>query len=77
MVLEEVARLAGISIAIAFPLALVLSRLVRSQLFGISNYDPLTLGVTTILVAIVALGAAWLPTQKATKVDPLVALRYE
>ena len=77
MVLEEVARLAGISIAIAFPLALVLSRLVRSQLFGVSNYDPLTLGVTTILVAIVALGAAWIPTQKATKVDPLVALRYE
>ena len=77
MVLAEVARLAGISIALSLPLALILSRFVRSQLFGISNYDPLTLGATTLLVAIVALLAAWIPTQKATKVDPMVALRYE
>jgi putative ABC transport system permease protein len=77
MVLTEVSWLAGISITIALPLALILSRFVRSELFGISNYDPLTLGGTTLLVAIVALFAAWLPTQKATKVDPMVALRYE
>jgi putative ABC transport system permease protein len=77
MVLAEVARLAGISIALTLPLVLILSRFVRSQLFGISNHDPLTLGATTVLITMVALLAAWLPTQKATKVDPMVALRYE
>ncbi|MGA8151836.1 MAG: ABC transporter permease [Terriglobales bacterium] len=77
MVLAEVTRLAGVSIALALPLTLILSRLVRSQLFGISDYDPLTLCATTALVAIVALVAAWLPTQKATRIDPMVALRYE
>jgi putative ABC transport system permease protein len=77
MVLAEVGRLAGISIAVALPVALLLSQFVRSQLFGISSHDSLTLFITTVLVALVALLAAWLPTQKATKIDPMVALRYE
>jgi len=77
MVLTEVAQLAGTSILVALPLAWILSHLVRSQLFGVSNHDPLTLGVTTLLVAIVALLAAWLPTRRATRIDPMVALRYE
>jgi len=77
MVLTEVAQLAGISILVALPLALILSQLVRSQLFGVSNHDPWTLGFTAVLVAIVALLAAWLPTRRATRIDPMVALRYE
>ncbi len=77
MVLTEVAQLAGISIALAVPLALILSQLVRSQLFGVSHRDPWTLGATAVLVAVVALLAAWLPTRRATRIDPMVALRYE
>ena len=77
MVLSEVGQLAGISILVALPLALILSQLVRSQLFGVSNHDPLTLAATAIVVAIVALLAAWLPTRRATRIDPMVALRYE
>jgi hypothetical protein len=77
MVLVEVLWLAGVSVAIALPLSLVLSRAVRSQLFGISSSDPLTLSVVTILVAGVALLSALLPAWRAAKVDPLVALRYE
>jgi putative ABC transport system permease protein len=77
MVLAEVAQLAGVSLLLALPLALLLSQLVRSQLFGVSLHDPLTLGATAILVAIVALLAAWLPTRRATRIDPMVALRYE
>ena len=77
MVLSEVARLAGISIAVALPLALVLGRLVKSQLFGISSADPLTLVATTLLTGMAALLAAWIPTRRATRVDPMVALRYE
>jgi putative ABC transport system permease protein len=77
MVLSEVARLAGISMAAALPLALILGRLIKSQLFGISSADPLTLIVTTLFTGFAALLAAWIPTRRATRVDPMVALRYE
>jgi putative ABC transport system permease protein len=77
LVLSEVARLAGISIAIALPLALVLGKLIKSQLFGISSADPLTLVGTTLITGLAALLAAWIPTRRATRVDPMVALRYE
>jgi putative ABC transport system permease protein len=77
MVLVEVLWLAGISIAVALPASLLLTYAVRSQLFGISSSDPLTLMVVTVLVAVVALASALLPARRAAKIDPMVALRYE
>jgi putative ABC transport system permease protein len=77
MVLVEVLWLAGISIAIALPASLLLTHAARSQLFGISSSDPLTLVVATLLVALVALASAVLPARRAAKTDPIVALRYE
>ncbi len=77
MVLVEVLWLAGISVAVAVPASLLLTRAVRSQLFGISSSDPLTLVVVTLLVAMVALASALLPARRAAKTDPIVALRYE
>ena len=77
MVLVEVLWLAGLSIAVALPVSLLLTRAVRSQLFGISSSDPLTLVVVTALVAAVALVSALLPARRAAKTDPIVALRYE
>jgi putative ABC transport system permease protein len=77
MVLTEVLWLAGISTAIALPASLLLTRSIRSQLFGISSSDPLTLGLMTLLVIMVALFAAMIPARRAAKVDPMVALRYE
>jgi predicted permease len=77
MVLVEVLWLAGISIAVALPASLLLTRAARSQLFGISSSDPLTLVVVTVLVAAVALASALLPARRAAKTDPMVALRYE
>ena len=77
MVLTEVLWLAGISTAIALPASLLLTRSVRSQLFGISSSDPLTLGLMTLLVIMVALFSAMIPARRAAKVDPMVALRYE
>jgi putative ABC transport system permease protein len=77
MVLAEVLWLAGISIAVALPASLLLTHAVRSQLFGISSSDPLTLVVVTALVAAVALASALLPARRAAKTDPIVALRYE
>jgi ABC-type antimicrobial peptide transport system permease subunit len=69
MVLVEVLWLAGISIAIALPTSLLLTYAVRSQLFGISSGDPLTLVVVTLVVAAAA--------RRAARTDPMVALRYE
>jgi ABC-type antimicrobial peptide transport system permease subunit len=50
---------------------------VRSQLFGISSSDPLTLFVATLLILLVAIASALLPARRAAKIDPIMALRYE
>jgi len=54
-----------------------LTRLISSLLFGVSPFDPLTLGGVVLVLAAVSLLACWVPARKATRVDPLVALRYE
>jgi len=77
MVLFEVLWLAGISIAVAVPLSLLLMSMVRSQLYGISSSDPLTLCLMTVLVTLVALASAMLPARRAARVEPMKALRYE
>ena len=77
MVLSEVARLAAIGIALGLPLCFVLARAVRDQLFGISDYDPLTICLVCALIIAVALASAALPARRAAKVDPMVALRFE
>jgi putative ABC transport system permease protein len=77
MVIFEVFWLAGISIAVTLPLSLLLMRAVRSQLFGISSSDPLTLSAMTLLVIFVALASAMLPARRAARVEPMRALRYE
>ncbi len=77
MVLFEVLWLAGISIAVTLPLSLLLMGAVRSQLYGISSSDPLTLCLMTLLVISVALASAMLPARRAARVEPMKALRYE
>jgi len=69
--------LAGIAVAVALPLSLLLGSAIRSQLFGISSSDPLSLIAATLLIVLVALVAASLPAGRAAKVNPIVALRYE
>jgi predicted permease len=77
LVLTDVLRLAGIGVAVAIPCSMLLSRLLRSQLFGISTTDPVTLGAVVLLIAVVALVAALVPAQRASSVDPTTALRSE
>ncbi len=77
MVLSEVSTLAAIGLAAGLPLCFVLARAVRNQLFGISDYDPLTLCAVCVVILAVAFVSAALPARRAAKIDPMVALRYE
>ena len=76
-VVGEGLRFALIGIGIGIAAGLLLTRLLQSFLYGISASDPLTfIGVTIVLLA-VALAASFFPARRATRVDPIVALRYE
>jgi ABC-type antimicrobial peptide transport system permease subunit len=77
MVLGEVVWLTGISEVVALPLSVLLARGIRSQFFGISAGDPATLCGVTLMVAAVAACSALLPAQRAARISPMVALRYE
>jgi predicted permease len=77
MVLREVLVLTGLSLAVALPLSLALSRMVKSQLFEVSDRDPATLLMVMFTIAAVSLLAAWAPARRATQVQPMTALRYE
>ncbi len=77
LVLKDVLWLAGISIVLTLPLAWLLSRTVRSQLYGVNPADPLTMFAATLLVAGVALVASLLPARRAASTNPMQALRNE
>ncbi|MGH9346661.1 MAG: ABC transporter permease [Vicinamibacterales bacterium] len=77
MVLREVAVMAGAGIALGLPAAIGLSRFVESQLYGLSPTDAPTLVVAAAVLATVAMFAGYVPARRATRVDPMVALRYE
>ena len=77
IIVGEAFRLALIGVGIGLVAALALTRLLRSFLFGISAYDPLTFIGVSVLLTTVAIAASYFPARRATQVDPLVALRYE
>jgi ABC-type antimicrobial peptide transport system permease subunit len=77
MILGEGARLAIAGAAIGIFLAFAFTRLMGSLLYGVSTHDPFTFLVIPVLLFTVALVACLIPARRATKVDPIVALRYE
>jgi predicted permease len=77
MVVGEGMLLTVLGVGIGLIGALVMARLISSLFFGIAPHDPVTFGAITVLLAAVAFFACYLPARRATRVDPLVALRYE
>jgi predicted permease len=77
MVLRESARIALVGAGAGIIVGLLLMRAVHSVLYGVSSYDPVSFGGSAIALILVALAASFLPARRATRVDPIVALRYE
>jgi putative ABC transport system permease protein len=77
LVLKQGMKLTLVGVAIGLALSLALSRFISAQLFGVSAYDPLTFVAITLLLLSVALIASYRPARRATKVDPLISLKYE
>ena len=77
LVLGQGLRLAFVGIAIGLGASLISTRAMRGLLHGVSGHDPLTLALTCVLLAAVALVAGYMPARRATKVNPMMALRYE
>jgi ABC-type antimicrobial peptide transport system permease subunit len=67
----------GMGLAMGIPAALAGGRVLVSQLYGVKSYDPMIIGVAAAVLAACAALAASVPARRATRVDPMVALRYE
>ncbi|MGH9310736.1 MAG: FtsX-like permease family protein, partial [Vicinamibacterales bacterium] len=77
MVMREVMLLLAIGLAVGVPAARALGRYVSSQLYGIEANDPWLAGTTMVVLAIVSAAAGLIPAHRASRIDPILALRYE
>ena len=77
MILSEAAKLVTLSVFGGLLVWFGLARLVASMLFGVSSYDPLTFAGVAVLLSAVTLIACFIPAHRASRVDPMVALRHE
>jgi putative ABC transport system permease protein len=77
MVLRRGLQLVGVGVVVGLLASFAATRVIANQLWGVSPHDPLTLSAAVIVVALAGLAACYFPARRATKVDPLVALRAE
>jgi ABC-type antimicrobial peptide transport system permease subunit len=77
LVMREVLALVGTGMAIGLIAAWSLSRVVTAQLYGVSAGDPFTIAAAAIALSLAALAAGYVPAFRATRVNPVLALRYE
>jgi predicted permease len=77
MVLRETLLLVTLGLAIGIPEAMLASRLIASELYGLKPYDAITILLATLVTAGIAALAGYLPARRASRVDPMIALRYE
>ena len=77
LVMREVLLLLAIGLAIGIPAAIVAGKYVSSQLYGIDSNDPVVAGTTTMLLVVVSAAAGLIPAHRASRIDPILALRHE
>ena len=77
LVLREVTRMAGIGLAIGVGLLLLAGKALSGLLYGVTPWDPLTIALVALTLGAVSLIAGWVPARKASRINPIQALRYE
>jgi putative ABC transport system permease protein len=77
LILREAVWLVLIGIAVGLPMIIVATQMVSTLLYGLKPNDPASLGLAALVLFVVAMGAGYIPARRATRVDPMVALRYE
>jgi predicted permease len=77
LILGHGAKLTATGVSIGVAAALLVTRLMRSLFFGVNPFDPLTFATVALVLTFVAIAACYIPARRATRVDPIVALRFE
>jgi ABC-type antimicrobial peptide transport system permease subunit len=77
MVMMSGLRWLAVGIGIGIPASIALAKFLQNRIWGIKSADPLTLVAVSLVLTAVGLAACYIPSRRATKVDPMVALRYE
>ena len=77
MVIRMGLRLVAIGVVVGLLASLAMGKIIATQLWGVSAYDPWTLTLVPTLLFLTGLVACWLPARRASRVDPLIALRHE